>query len=127
MKQCNDCQIEKPASEFHAHKFTRDRLHIYCKPCFKERQKNLRKAARIEAIGHYSNGTMSCRCCGEKTLDFLDLDHVDGGGRQDRISNKNTHTSLLVKKRGYPPGFQVLCRNCNWAKHLYGACPYHAA
>ncbi len=29
-----------------------------------------------------------------------------------------------LKKQGYPPGFQVLCHNCNLAKGYYGACPH---
>jgi hypothetical protein len=30
-----------------------------------------------------------------------------------------------LKNSGYPPGFQVLCFNCNFAKHRKGQCPHH--
>ena len=32
-----------------------------------------------------------------------------------------------LKRNDYPPGFQVLCHNCNWAKHALGRCPHQPA
>jgi hypothetical protein len=29
-----------------------------------------------------------------------------------------------LKRRGFPPGHQVLCHNCNMAKQFYGQCPH---
>ena len=29
-----------------------------------------------------------------------------------------------LKIRGFPPGYQVLCHNCNQAKGFYGKCPH---
>lgn len=35
MKKCKICGEIKPASEYYAHATTKDRLHTYCKPCFR--------------------------------------------------------------------------------------------
>ena len=29
-----------------------------------------------------------------------------------------------LKKNNFPPGFQVLCGSCNFAKGKYGSCPH---
>ena len=71
-----------------------------------------------------------CACCGEDEWDFLTLDHIDedaererypGGGR---ITGKDFYQ--LVINKGYPAGLQLLCRNCNWGKHVNnGVCPHN--
>lgn len=81
------------------------------------------KAASIAAYGGF------CACCGESELIFLTIDHIDGEG--------NTHRRELfggrgggpfyrwLAKNGFPPGFQVLCFNCNLGKHINGGvCPH---
>ena len=82
-----------------------------------------RKRARLEALKHYSDGKLECACCGEDEYRFLALDHINGGGSKDR---KKFGPSFVywLKAQGWPPGFQVLCHNCNMAKHWYGICPH---
>jgi hypothetical protein len=29
-----------------------------------------------------------------------------------------------MRDQGYPPGFRVLCHNCNMAIGLFGVCPH---
>ncbi len=73
-------------------------------------------------------GGCRCVCCGEIELKFLSIDNIEGGGAKDRgkarggISGVNFYSKL--KKRGFPPGYQVLCFNCNCAKGFYGICPH---
>ena len=62
-------------------------------------------------------------------IQFLTLDHVGGNGGVERRSQGHKggiYTYLYVQKMGYPPGYRVLCWNCNVAIGLYGECP-HAA
>lgn len=33
LKLCKDCSTDKPVSDYHRHKATRDRLQAFCKPC----------------------------------------------------------------------------------------------
>lgn len=36
-------------------------------------------------------------------------------------------TYFWLSKNGYPPGFRVLCFNCNAAMHMFGICPHEYA
>lgn len=92
-------------------------------------QSEYRKKKRIEALSHYSDGTPMCACCGELEKDFLTFDHIDGGGNKQRIEITGSKTNglnlpLWLFHNKYPDGFQVLCHNCNCAKHKLGVCPH---
>lgn len=69
-----------------------------------------------------------CACCGETTEVFLTIDHIFNDGAVERkAGGSGTSFYASLKKRKFPPGYQVLCRNCNWAKHVLGTCPHHGA
>lgn len=89
--------------------------------------KQRRVQLRRDALQAYGGEDPQCSCCGEAHEEFLALDHVNNDGSKCRRlgPGAGTDTYLWLKKQGYPEGFQVLCHNCNWAKHLYGNCPYH--
>lgn len=72
-----------------------------------------------------------CACCGESRNEFLAIDHVNGGGNEHRRSlstnprgGAGQTTYRWLRRAGYPPGFQVLCHNCNMARGFYGHCPH---
>lgn len=65
-----------------------------------------------------------CACCGEKEIAFLTIDHVDGGGNRHRRELKLSMIYRWLIRNGYPSGFQILCWNCNLAKHHFGECPH---
>jgi hypothetical protein len=84
---------------------------------------------RVRRAAFEAYGGFSCVCCGETEEMFLSLDHVNGDGAQHRrhIAAQSGSNSLYVwlKKNGYPPGFQVLCMNCNQGRHRNkGVCPH---
>jgi len=84
---------------------------------------------RVEVFTHYCGGTPHCQCPGCKVtfIEFLQLDHIEGNGAAHRKANNlGTGGARLwrwVRDNGYPPGFQVLCRNCNGAKFNRLTCP----
>lgn len=85
--------------------------------CFRLRRKQ-------KVISHYGG---QCACCGEKILDFLAIDHIDGGGSQERKRLKmgGNGIYLFIIKNDFPSGFRVLCHNCNWGIHVNnGICPH---
>lgn len=89
--------------------------------------KRYRVKVRLESLRAYSQGDPVCKCCGETTLEFLALDHINGGGNVHRKSIRPTGVASMyewAKRNGYPPIFQVLCHNCNMAKGFYGRCPH---
>lgn len=89
---------------------------------------------RREVLNAY--GGMKCACCGETEEQFLTLDHInnDGADHRRELLGKSGKVpgvtgSLYgsLKKKGFPPGFQVLCMNCNFSKFRNGGVCIHQA
>ena len=64
----------------------------------------------------------SCVCCGCEYEPHLTLDHTNGGGCAERRTEPGSKLFRRLRREGFPPGHQVLCWNCNWAKHKLGRC-----
>jgi hypothetical protein len=76
---------------------------------------------KFKAIEHYSSGSFSCACCGENFVEFLEIDHIKGGGQKHRqtLGKGSTMGNWFYNwlyKNNYPIGYQVLCSNCNFVK-----------
>ena len=77
-----------------------------------------------------------CVCCGENDPIYFHIDHVKNDGHIDRpiLEKKDKITSNFRKGKTYvkpfyltikqylatPKRYQILCANCNWAKHKNG-------
>ena len=120
-KVCPTCKKPLPTSSFYrvrARKTHRE-LSSLCKSCDRKRLKRRRDALRLEALQHYGGPKPRCALCPESRIEVLDLDHINGGGRQERIRHKtNQNLYKALRDEGYPPGFRVLCRNDNWLEWL---------
>jgi hypothetical protein len=88
---------------------------------------------RYAALLHYSGGDVKCACCGERTLEFLALDHVNDDGAEHRrvLLGEGVHggTGFYARLRlgGYTYArLVVMCHNCNMARGFYGRCPHQA-
>lgn len=89
---------------------------------YREKLKNQRREERIFALNFY--GDHKCACCGETEYNFLAIDHkYGGGGEHSRQIHRNLARWLRVNN--YPPGFRVLCHNCNFSLGTYGFCPHN--
>lgn len=80
------------------------------------RRRKQMKDAAFNAYGGYQ-----CVHCKESDPVVLTLDHVNNDGAQHRknLGNKGgTEFFEVLRRENYPSGFQVLCRNCNWRKHI---------
>lgn len=108
----------------------RDTNNKHCSACL-VRTRELERNAKLKVFIYYSGGTPHCACCGETTITFLQIDHINNDG--------NKHRSVLCSHNGgggpktyrwlirnhFPPGFQVLCANCNIGRYLNGGiCPH---
>lgn len=76
---------------------------------------------RQEVINHYGG---KCACCGETHIEFLEIDHIDGGGKQHREKLNFHNLAFWLKANKYPKGFQILCANCHKAKSWNRVCPH---
>jgi hypothetical protein len=86
-------------------------------------RKRFQEKLKREVFAAY--GGYRCACCGEAERKFLSIDHVNGGGQKHRRQIGDSEMYSWLRKNGFPPGFQVLCHNCNMGKALGGGvCPH---
>lgn len=77
------------------------------------------KKLKNNVLSYYSKGVAKCCLCGNNNINMLELDHIDEVCLADKKREKvGTDFYLTVKRNDYPDGYQVLCANCNWEKHL---------
>ena|SRR3990167_2552384 len=87
----------------------------------KEPWKKWNRSLRIRILDHYGR---QCVCCGEKEERFLCVDHVNGGGNKERrVMGHQRQILVRIIRNNFPPEYQILCFNCNWAK-AHGGCPH---
>lgn len=131
---------ERQCSEGHAKKPCTNGRGWYCPTCKARKQtttRTLQMRARraeqtrarrvrdkqivVEAYGGV------CACCQESHIEFLEMDHINGGGREHRrTANPGSNFWRWVRDAGFPDYLQLLCANCNKAKHFCGVCPHQA-
>ncbi len=109
----------------------KERLQVLCMNCNWKKNVNERHGAsrtakallerrlRGELVGLL--GGRRCRECGEADMTVLTIDHVSGGGAEERRRMKG-YPLMIRYYLSHPDEaqgkLQVLCRNCNWKKHL---------
>jgi len=99
-----------------------------CQTCIdydKRSKVRYRQKVKDETFAAY--GGYTCACCGiSYSHEFMCIDHINGGGNKHReelgVWGDTLHRWL--KRNNYPPGFQVLCANCNQAKSRHKECPH---
>lgn len=91
----------------------------------KARRASVDKKRRIKikekVFQHYGGNPPRCACCGETIPEFLSVDHIHG---TDDSRNRSHRLYVWLFHKNFPPGFQILCHNCNFAKGHYGECPH---
>lgn len=155
MKECYVCRDKKEVSEFNVNNFFKDKLSVYCRECerllqrtkyrnnkvhqrlyqtayrdrnrlkFRLLNKTYRENVKRMVLKHYGD---KCACCDETESEFLTIDHVnnDGAAHRKELGVSSVRIHRWLKKNNFPPGFQILCMNCNFAKghHFTHTCPH---
>lgn len=91
---------------------------------YKDYHKKWGYKLKLEVFIHYSYNPPRCVICGFNDIRALALDHINNDGAKQRRSLKTGKKIsgrgiyALLKKQGYPEGFQILCANCNMIKEL---------
>lgn len=80
----------------------------------KEQHRIYHLALKLSCFDAY--GGPVCKHCGFTDHRALNLDHIAGGGNIEREASSSNTIYLKLKKLNYPPGYQVLCANCNSIK-----------
>lgn len=67
-----------------------------------------------------------CVCCGEKHVEFLTIDHIDGSGGKHRkeVGSGIKFYRWLVKQNFPKDNYRLLCFNCNCSIGHSGYCPH---
>ena len=119
---CGRCRQELHVSHFGEEKGRTCGRANYCRTCMADR----RQETRREALAAYSDNPPFCACCKEHRLEFLSIDHINGGGRQERLATgvRGFQFYRWLKRNGFPKGYRVLCHNCNQSIGFYNYCPH---
>jgi len=137
--QCNRCRVHESAASKNRRAARKRRgqcmrcqaktKRSYCDICraaFTQSGKESLRRLRDEVLAAYGG---QCACCSETERAFLTIDHIESVRRGAMDKPWKTMGPALcgeLRRRGYPKGFQILCWNCNLAKHLLGQCPHQA-
>jgi len=81
---------------------------------------------RVAVLFHYGGNPPKCACCGEAHMEFLAIDHIAGGGtkRRKQLRANGAYIACWIIDNLFPPGFRILCHNCNMALGSHGHCPH---
>ena len=67
----------------------------------------------------------ACACCGENTKEFLELDHINGGGSKHFEQRGAIALYRDVIREHCPSIYRILCANCNRGRSRNGGvCPH---
>lgn len=105
----------KRYQEAEQRRYKKDRI----KRCAAQRERALENRAKI--LKNYGS---QCVCCGETRIEFLSIDHVHGGGYQERKKRGINGIYRDIIANNYPDKYRILCHNCNLANGFYGYCPH---
>jgi hypothetical protein len=153
-RTCRACNRTPDETRFYRDSSHPDGLSTYCRDCtknasatfysknreqinnrrksqhdqYKDPDRKYRRKQRAAVITAYGD---RCACCDEARIEFLAIDHVNGGGnahRREMGGCGNSITRLLYRRlRAGEPNdtrFRVLCHNCNLSIGFYGYCPH---
>lgn len=131
---CRGCQVkanrrwrennpDKQTSKDARREYSRSRRETH--PGEEQRHRLTRyRRYRDELLDHYGRGDPKCACCGEYHYEFLAFDHINGCGKEQRKLEGTGFKKLQYLRTNKPADIQILCHNCNTAKHQRSECPH---
>jgi hypothetical protein len=123
-KICTSCKKELSIDNFNTRYEDKTKYKSWCKACHSVDTKERNRIYRLNALIKYGGNPPKCKCCGESIIEFLAIDHIEGGGTKFR--RKSTEMiGIFLKRLNFPVGYRVLCHNCNQAIGYYGKCPHN--
>jgi hypothetical protein len=98
---------------------------LYCSVCItKSREGRLKKRKGLRDAVFEKYG-QECACCGITGRPFLTIDHINEDGAEERRKHNKTEDFLRKLLKDDRDDIQILCWNCNLAKHHNGGtCPH---
>jgi hypothetical protein len=81
-------------------------------------QAQKRDNLKCAVVNVLTDGEGTCRSCGQGDIDVLNVDHIDNDGKEHRKIVPTSNILRWLIQNDYPPGFQILCANCNLKKEV---------
>jgi len=131
MRQCRQCGETKDLESFPIVDKRGLRRRI-CKACknaylmarYREKRGEVQEKNKRDAVSYrtriYNHYGGKCAHCDEPDWIVLTIDHIndDGGHRRMNGEPKGIAFYRWIERNDYPSDLQLLCRNCNWRKHV---------
>lgn len=113
-KRCPRCERTLPVGKFYFNIARSDGLSGYCVECMRAVETISIRALRQTVVAHLGG---ACSRCGFDDPRALQIDHVNGGGCEERRNGKSPGRALLNRVLKDDQGtYALLCANCNWIK-----------
>jgi len=120
-KECHKCYLVRVCSKESRAARSRAYYQRYGKGIYirkTERKKAIQQELREDVLTYYSVKAFPiCAFCRYEDKRGLEIGHIEEKSwEKGRRSGKALYEHL--RSLGFPEGYQVLCRNCNWIKFL---------
>lgn len=117
IKECKNCKSQGPFNKNRQHK---DGLDFYCTICKRAKDRLIYQKWRQKTLDLLGG---KCVHCGFSDPRALQVDHINGGGRQERLSFPGKSPNVnklyqLVAADVNRDKYQLLCANCNVIKRI---------
>lgn len=116
VKHCGRCKETLPIAEFVVNTARGDGLSGYCRACMNEVNQESRRDLRTRVENHLGGRCCNPNCAvpgGMKDPRALQIDHIEGNGREDRLLVGQADNFLRAVLKAPPGKYQLLCANCN--------------
>lgn len=124
---CNKCNVNLVAKNWP--NWLIKKHHYICKFCYSKnknvKRKYLRSYKKVNALQMVGSG--ACACCKESNVQFLNIDHINNNGNEERellgLVGQNMYAAVSDGMREIDD-LRVLCYNCNCARGNYKFCSH---
>lgn len=90
-----------------------------CVQCWEKRFRlSSERQQRLKLAAFDAYGGPVCAMCGFDNTAVLEIDHINGGGRQHLKTIGPGRFYFWLQQNNYPEGFRVLCPTCNKLAHI---------
>lgn len=114
-KMCTLCKQTKLLIEFPLAYSQKNGHHSFCKECFNRTNRKRRYKKKHLLVMEFGGKCIKCNFSDERALCF---DHVNGGGKRERLTIVPWSDPFYVHVRKNKHLFQLLCGNCNMIKRV---------
>jgi hypothetical protein len=96
----------------------------WANPALEAERSRLKRLELKQIVFNHYGQRCACTGCDTTNQEFLQVDHINGGGHQHRKTVIGARIYEWLIKNKFPDGYRLLCANCNWSRGIWGYCPH---